>query len=100
MVLVTGAAGHLGAALVRDLLDRGEKVRVFVLPEEDISSLNGMPLEVMKGNVLDRESLRPALEGVDVVYHLARRRRRGICRAARRTSRGSRGRRACAAWCT
>jgi dihydroflavonol-4-reductase len=71
MVLVTGAAGHLGAALVRDLLDRGEKVRVFVLPEEDISSLNGMPLEVMKGNVLDRESLRPALEGVDVVYHLA-----------------------------
>jgi dihydroflavonol-4-reductase len=71
MVLVTGAAGHLGAALVRDLLDRGEKVRVFVLPDEDISSLNGMPLEVVKGNVLDRDSLRPAIAGMNVVYHLA-----------------------------
>ena len=71
MVLVTGAAGHVGSALVRDLLDHGEKVRAFVLPEEDTSSLNGMPLEVVKGNVLDKESLRPALQGVVVVYHLA-----------------------------
>jgi len=71
MVLVTGAAGHVGSALVRDLLDHGVKVRVFVLPDEDTSSLNGMPLEVVRGNVLDKESLRPALRGIDVVYHLA-----------------------------
>ena len=71
MVLVTGAAGHLGGALVRELVERGEKVRVFVLPEEDISSLNGLPLVVTHGNVLDRESVREAMEGVDTVYHLA-----------------------------
>ena len=71
MVLVTGAAGHLGGALVRELVERGEKVRVFVLPEEDISSLNGLPLVVTRGNVLDRESVREAVEGVDTVYHLA-----------------------------
>jgi len=71
MVLVTGAAGHLGAALVRGLLEKGERVRAFVLPEEDTSSLNGMPLDVVKGNVLDKDSLRSALAGIDVVYHLA-----------------------------
>jgi dihydroflavonol-4-reductase len=71
MILVTGAAGHLGTNLVRELIERGEKVRVFVLPDEDISSLNGIPLEVVKGNVLDREALGTAMEGVDTVYHLA-----------------------------
>ncbi len=71
MVLVTGAAGHVGTALVRELVGRGEKVRVFVLPDEDISSLNGIPLEVVKGNVLDRESLRAAMADINVVYHLA-----------------------------
>jgi dihydroflavonol-4-reductase len=71
MVLVTGAAGHVGGALVRELLENGEKVRVFVLPEDDISGLNGLPLHVVRGNVLDRESLRSAMAGVDIVYHLA-----------------------------
>jgi dihydroflavonol-4-reductase len=71
MVLVTGAAGHVGCALTRELLDRGEKVRVFVLPEEDLSSLNGMPLQIVKGNVLDRDALAAAMTGVEVVYHLA-----------------------------
>ena len=71
MVLVTGAAGHLGAALVRELLDCGERVRAFVLPEDDISSLNGMPIDVVTGNVLDRHALRAAFTGVQAVYHLA-----------------------------
>ena len=71
MVLVTGAAGHLGAALVRELLERGERVRAFVLPDDDISSLNGMPVDVVTGNVLDRHALRAAFAGVQTVYHLA-----------------------------
>lgn len=71
MVLVTGAAGHLGAALVRELLDHGERVRAFVLPQDDVSVLNGMPIDVMTGNVLDRQALRTACAGVDTVYHLA-----------------------------
>lgn len=71
MVLVTGAAGHLGGALVRELLEGAGKVRALVLPGDDISSLDGLPLQVMKGNILDRESLRLAMTGVDIVYHLA-----------------------------
>ena len=71
MVLVTGAAGHLGAALVRELVDRGERVRAFVLPGDDVSSLKGLPIEVMCGNVLECTGLRSAFTGVQTVYHLA-----------------------------
>lgn len=71
MVLVTGAAGHLGCALVRELVADGEKVRVLVLPKEDLAGLRGIPLDIVKGNVLDLDSLRRAAAGMEVVYHLA-----------------------------
>lgn len=71
MVLVTGAAGHLGSALVRELARRGEKIRAFVLPQEDTDSLNGIPLEVVRGNVVEERPVREAMRGIDVVYHLA-----------------------------
>jgi dihydroflavonol-4-reductase len=71
MVLVTGAAGHLGCALVRELLADGEQVRILVLPQEDLSGLRGIPLDIVKGNVLQLESIRLAAAGVEVIYHLA-----------------------------
>ena len=71
MVLITGAAGHLGNTLARELLARGQKVRALVLPGEDCSSLAGLELERVEGDVLEPRSLETALRGVDVVYHLA-----------------------------
>ena len=71
MNLVTGGAGHLGNVLVRELLDRGETVRVLVLPGEDTRSLEGLPIELIEGDVLDHESLLRAMQGVEVVFHLA-----------------------------
>ena len=71
MNLVTGGAGHLGNVLVRELLARGERVRVLVLPGEDTRSLEGIDVERVEGNILDRDSLSRAMEGVDVVFHLA-----------------------------
>lgn len=71
MILVTGGAGHLGNVLVRTLLEKGEKVRVLVLPGEDVSSLGGLDFETVEGNILDPVQLRKAMQGVDLVYHMA-----------------------------
>jgi dihydroflavonol-4-reductase len=71
MNLVTGATGHIGNVLVKELISRGEKVRILVLPGEDLSSLNGLPIEIFKGNVLDEKSISAAMDGIEYVFHLA-----------------------------
>jgi dihydroflavonol-4-reductase len=71
MILVTGAAGHIGNVLIRKLLKRKEKVRAMVLPQEDRTALKGLDVEIVEGDVLDLKSLRQAMRGVDRVFHLA-----------------------------
>jgi dihydroflavonol-4-reductase len=67
--VVTGASGHVGAALVRALLARGVAVRAFDL--EPGLALEGLPVEVVRGDVRDRAAVRAALGEGDEVYHLA-----------------------------
>lgn len=71
MILVTGATGHVGNVLVRELLAQEQHVRAMVLPNDNCASLEGLDVERVTGNVLDPASLDRAMEGVDVVYHLA-----------------------------
>ncbi len=71
MVVVTGATGHIGNVLVRQLLSRGEKVRVVIPPAEDITPLDGLKVEIVEGDVRKIDSLIKAVAGSDVVYHLA-----------------------------
>ena len=68
---VTGATGHLGNVLVRELLRRGKKVRALVEPGDEARALGGLDVEVVRGNVLRPETLPPAFEGMDVAFHLA-----------------------------
>lgn len=68
-VVVTGASGHLGANLVRRLLERGDRVRVLL--HRHARALVGLDVEAVSGDVLDPESLREAFAGQEVVYHLA-----------------------------
>lgn len=70
-VLVTGGTGFIGGALARALAARGDAVRVLARPSSDLSPLDGLDIEVVRGDVLQPETLTPALEGVEVVYHLA-----------------------------
>ncbi len=68
--LVTGGGGRLGNVLVRHLLARGQTVRVLE-PGTKPESLLGLDVDFRSGSVLDANDVAGALEGVDVVYHLA-----------------------------
>lgn len=68
-VAVTGAAGHIGANLVRELLARG--YRVAALVRQSSRALEGLDIERHGGDVLDNESLCKAFRGCEQVYHLA-----------------------------
>jgi dihydroflavonol-4-reductase len=71
VILVTGAAGHVGNVLVRQLVERGEQVRALILPGEDCSALESLPIQKVEGNVLQPETLGNAFAGIDTVFHLA-----------------------------
>ena len=70
-ILVTGGAGYIGSVLVNKLIEQGHKVSVI----DDLS--NGFRENIDKrakfteGSILDKGNLDQALEGVEVVYHLA-----------------------------
>jgi NADH dehydrogenase len=71
-VLVTGAAGAMGARLVRGLLEAGWTVRALVLPGDPLRSrLQGLGCDIREGDVAAPESLQYICDGIDVVYHLA-----------------------------
>ncbi|MBK8264093.1 MAG: NAD-dependent epimerase/dehydratase family protein [Nannocystis sp.] len=70
-VLVTGAAGHVGAAVVRALLEQGRDVRALV--RRDDRALAGLTVDRAAGDINDPAALDDALRGVDVVYHTAAR---------------------------
>jgi len=70
-VLVTGATGFIGNHVTRLCLERGDQVRVMVLPGEDRSPLDGFDVEFVEGNLLDPPSLERAVAGVEGLYHLA-----------------------------
>lgn len=69
--LVTGATGFLGSHLARRLADRGDVVRVLVRPTSDRRRLDGLPLELVEGDVTDAASVERALADVDLVFHTA-----------------------------
>lgn len=72
MILITGGTGHIGNVLVRRLWEKGERLRLLMLPDEPHEMLDDLTgIEYMEGNVLDLQSLIRAMEGVDMVYHLA-----------------------------
>ncbi|HEY4388106.1 MAG TPA: NAD-dependent epimerase/dehydratase family protein [Ktedonobacteraceae bacterium] len=72
-ILVTGAAGLLGSHVAELALERGDAVRVLVLPGEDVSWLAEAGVEVCRGDLTDRSSLETAVAGVDRVLHCAAR---------------------------
>ncbi len=69
--LVTGATGFIGSHLVDRMLQRGDTVRALVRPSSDVSYLEEREVELVRGDITDPASLPAAVDGVEVVYHLA-----------------------------
>lgn len=69
--LVTGANGHIGSNLTRELLSRGINVVALVRENADLRGLDGLNVKLARGDVLDADAVRRAVEGCDVVFHLA-----------------------------
>ena len=71
MFVVTGATGHIGNVLVRELLAEDAVVRAIILPDDDKRSLAGLDIETVYGDVTDLISLKSAFAGAELVFHLA-----------------------------
>ena len=79
-ILITGAAGFIGARVLESLLDRGfRNVVCFVRPTSDLSGIEeiierqppAVRVELITGNLLSRQDCEAASKDVVVIYHLA-----------------------------
>ena len=69
--LVTGAAGFLGSHVARQLVARGQQVRVLLRPSSQNRAIADLPLEYVTGDLRDAASLDRALKDVKRVFHVA-----------------------------
>jgi dihydroflavonol-4-reductase len=69
--LVTGASGFLGSHVARQLVARGEDVRVLLRPSSHNRAIGDLSLEYVTGDLLDPTSLERATKGVERIFHVA-----------------------------
>ena len=69
--LVTGAAGFIGSHVVKELLNENIEVRALLRPGESRKNLDGLDVEIMEGDLLDKDTVGKAVKGVDTLFHLA-----------------------------
>jgi len=72
MILITGAAGKTGRAVVRALAGRGEPVRAMIHSPDQAPSLEALGVqETQVGDLLDLAAVQRAVAGVRAIYHMA-----------------------------
>ena len=69
--LITGANGFVGSALARQLLQRGHEVKALVRPGSDRRNLENLDIALVEGDLTDTASLKRAVSGCRVLFHVA-----------------------------
>jgi uncharacterized protein YbjT (DUF2867 family) len=71
MILITGANGKTGRAIIKALLSKGERVRAFVHTTEQIQEIKSLgEMEVVAGDMMDQKAIDEAFIGASAVYHI------------------------------
>jgi dihydroflavonol-4-reductase len=70
-VFVTGADGMLGNSVCRELIKLNYVVKAFCLNEKDSYLLNGLGIEIVYGDVLNKEKVLEGMRDCDYVIHIA-----------------------------
>ena len=71
-ISITGASGHVGSCLCRELIKRGHQLSVLTY-NNDTKGIDGLDVEMIDGDILNLESLETLFNGSDFVFHLAAR---------------------------
>lgn len=71
MIVITGAAGQVGTVLVKTLVERNKHIKAIVTATDDLTSIENYPIEIVTGDIRDKQFLIREFTGADKVYHLA-----------------------------
>ena len=69
--LITGASGFVGAAVLRELLKKGHKVKALVRKSSALDNLKNLDVEIVQGDLKDRDSLKKCLKDCKYLFHVA-----------------------------
>ncbi|MFT3751182.1 MAG: SDR family oxidoreductase [Agriterribacter sp.] len=70
-ILITGSTGYIGSKLTGRLAQKGETIHLLCRTAPALPEFNNPAIKIFIGDITDTDSLKPALENVDKVYHLA-----------------------------
>jgi nucleoside-diphosphate-sugar epimerase len=70
-IMVTGATGFLGSALITELVKRQQDVRILARDEKKARLQFGEGITIIPGDITDAEQVQRAVDGVTTIYHLA-----------------------------
>jgi nucleoside-diphosphate-sugar epimerase len=68
-ILVTGATGFIGSHLTQNLINQGYEVKILVRSSSDTSFFKSSELEIIEGDIQDKDSLEKAMKDTSLIYH-------------------------------